>query len=94
MDNPASLNFSSHALCVWQKGSQFILVVVISKVRRAIVSLMDRPNIEPLIVAGNVRKWKGQLLDVDLPNPRRQLKASRDYVFAAACVAQDLFRSQ
>lgn len=70
------------------------MVVVISIVRRAIVSLMDRPNIESLIVAGNVRKWKGQLLDVDLPNPRRQLNASRDYVFAAAGVAQDLFSSQ
>jgi hypothetical protein len=72
----ASPNFPTHALSVWQKGNQFILVIVISMVRRAIVSLMDRPNIKTLIVAGNVRKWKGQLLDVDLPNPRRQLKAS------------------
>jgi 5-methylthioadenosine/S-adenosylhomocysteine deaminase len=44
-----------------------------------------------MIVAGKVRKWKGQLLDVDLPHLRRQLEASRDYVFAAAGIPQDLF---
>jgi 5-methylthioadenosine/S-adenosylhomocysteine deaminase len=63
-------------------------------VRRAVVSLMDRTNVETLIVAGKVRKWKGQLLDIDLQNLRRQLEASRDYVFATAGVAQDLFSSQ
>ena len=55
---------------------------------------MDRTNVETVIVAGKVRKWKGQLLDVDLPNLRRQLDASRDYVFAAAGISQDLFSSQ
>jgi hypothetical protein len=54
---------------------------------------MDRTNVETVIVAGKVRKWKGQLLDVDLPHLRRQLEASRDYVFAKADIDQDLFRS-
>jgi hypothetical protein len=40
-----------------------------------------------------VRKWKGKLLDVDLPHLRQQLEASRDYIFAAAGIKQDLFRS-
>jgi hypothetical protein len=63
-------------------------------VRRAVGSLMDRTNVATLIVAGKVRKWKGQVLDIDLPNLRRQFEASRDYVFAAVGVAQDLFSSQ
>jgi len=46
-----------------------------------------------VIVAGKVRKWKGQLLDVDLKHLRRQLEASRDHIFAAAGIQQDLFRS-
>jgi 5-methylthioadenosine/S-adenosylhomocysteine deaminase len=33
------------------------------------------------------------LLDVDLPHLRKQLEASRDYVFAAAGIPQDVFRS-
>jgi len=53
---------------------------------------MDRTNVETVIVAGKVRKWKGQLREVDLPALRRQLEASRDYVFNAAGIKQDLFR--
>ena len=44
-------------------------------------------------MAGKVRKWKGRLLDVDGPHLRRQLEASRDRIFAAAGIPQDLFRS-
>ena len=70
-----------------------INVAPLNQVPGAVVSLMDRTNVETVIVAGKVRKWKGQLLDVDLPNLRQQLEASRDYVFAAAGIPQDLFRS-
>jgi hypothetical protein len=44
-----------------------------------------------VIVAGKMRRWKGQLLDVDLPHLRRQLETSRDHVFVAARIPQDLF---
>ncbi len=70
-----------------------INVAPLNHVPGAVVSLMDRTNVETVIVAGKVRKWKGQLLDVDLPHLRRQLEASRDYVFSAAGIPQDLFRS-
>jgi 5-methylthioadenosine/S-adenosylhomocysteine deaminase len=70
-----------------------INVAPLNQVPGAVVSLMDRTNVETVIVAGKVRKWKGQLLDVDLPHLRQQLEASRDYVFAATGIPQDLFRS-
>jgi cytosine/adenosine deaminase-related metal-dependent hydrolase len=69
-----------------------INVAPLNNVPGAVVSLMDRTNVETVIVAGKVRKWKGQLVDVDLPHLRRQLEASRDHIFAAAGIAQDLFR--
>jgi len=47
-----------------------------------------------VIVAGKIRKWKGKLRDVNLPGLRRQLENSRDYVFAAANVPQNLFGGQ
>ena len=50
----------------------------LNNVPGAVVSLMDRTNVETVIVAGKVRKWKGKLLDVDLTNLRRQLENSRD----------------
>jgi hypothetical protein len=58
----------------------------------AVVSLMDRTNVETVIVAGKVRKWKGRLLDVDLRALRNQLEDSRDYIFRAANIPQNLFR--
>jgi 5-methylthioadenosine/S-adenosylhomocysteine deaminase len=70
-----------------------INVAPLNQVPGAVVSLMDRTNVETVIVAGKVRKWKGQVLDVDLPHLRRQLEASLDYVFAQAGIPQDLFRS-
>ena len=70
-----------------------INVAPLNQVPGAVVSLMDRTNVETVIVAGKVRKWKGRLVGVDLPHLRRQLEASRDYIFAQAKVPQDLFRS-
>ncbi len=61
-----------------------INVAPLNQVPGAVVSLMDRTNVETVIVAGKVRKWKGQLLDVNLPALRAQLEASRDYIFANA----------
>jgi cytosine/adenosine deaminase-related metal-dependent hydrolase len=70
-----------------------INVAPLNQVPGAVVSLMDRTNVETVIVAGKVRKWKGRLLDVDLPKLRNELEASRDFVFAKAGIPQDLFRS-
>jgi 5-methylthioadenosine/S-adenosylhomocysteine deaminase len=72
--------------------AQAINVAPLNVVPGAVVSLMERSNVETVIVAGKVRKWRGQLLEVDLPALRRQLEDSRDYIFSAAGVPQDLFR--
>jgi cytosine/adenosine deaminase-related metal-dependent hydrolase len=69
-----------------------INVAPLNNVPGAVVSLMDRTNVETVIVAGKVRKWKGELLDVDLRRLRRELENSRDFIFAKAGVAQDLYR--
>jgi 5-methylthioadenosine/S-adenosylhomocysteine deaminase len=71
-----------------------INVAPVNQVPGAVVSLMDRTNVETVIVAGKVRKWKGQLLDVDLDKLRNQLEASRDHLFSAAGIPQNLFSSQ
>jgi 5-methylthioadenosine/S-adenosylhomocysteine deaminase len=69
-------------------------VAPLNQVPGAVVSLMDRTNVETVIVAGKVRKWKGQLLDVDLDRLRQQVEASRDYIFTTANIPQNLFSSQ
>jgi 5-methylthioadenosine/S-adenosylhomocysteine deaminase len=69
-----------------------INVAPLNSVPGAVVSLMDRSNVETVIVAGKVRKWKGRLLDVNLARLRTQLEDSRDYLFSAAGIARDIFR--
>src|SRR5947207_11239816 len=59
-----------------------INVAPLNNVPSAVVSLMDRSNVETVIVAGKVRKWSGKLLDVDLNHLRRQPERSRDFIFA------------
>jgi cytosine/adenosine deaminase-related metal-dependent hydrolase len=71
-----------------------INVAPLNQVPGAVVSLMDRTNVETVIVAGKVRKWKGQLLGVDLDHLRSQLEDSRDYIFNAAGIQKNLFSSQ
>ena len=67
-------------------------VTPVNHVPGAVVQMMERSNVETVIVAGKVRKWKGQLLDVDLSRLRNQLEDSRDRIFRAANVPQNLFR--
>ena len=69
-----------------------INVFPVNHVPGAVVQMMERSNVETVIVAGKVRKWKGKLLDVNLGRLRRKLEESRDFIFAAAGVPQNLFR--
>ena len=71
--------------------AEAINVAPLNNVPGAVVTLMDRSNVETVLVAGRVRKWKGKLLDADLPKLRSELVASRDYVFAKAGVERKLF---
>jgi len=69
-----------------------INVAPLNHVPGAVVSLMERSNVETVIVAGKVRKWKGRLLEADLGHLRTQLENSRDYIFQTAGVPQNVFR--
>ena len=59
----------------------------------AMVTLMDRSNVSTVLCAGQIKKWRGAILGHDIDKLRSELGASRDYVFAAARIAQDLFRA-
>jgi 5-methylthioadenosine/S-adenosylhomocysteine deaminase len=73
--------------------AEAINVAPLNHVPGAVVSLMDRTNVETVIVAGKIRKWKGRMVDVNLGRLRRELEASRDHVFAQAGIQKDLFRA-
>src|SRR6476620_11080164 len=58
--------------------AEAINVAPVNNVPGAVVSLMERTNVETVIVAGKVRKWKGRLVGVNLNKLRQELEASRD----------------
>jgi len=70
--------------------AEAINVAPVNSVPGAVVSLMDRTNVETVIVAGKVRKWKGKLVDVDVRKLRRELENSRDVIFDAAKIPPNL----
>jgi 5-methylthioadenosine/S-adenosylhomocysteine deaminase len=68
-----------------------INVAPLNNVPGAVVTLMERSNVDTVIVAGKIRKWKGQLLGVDLTRLRSEITASRDRIFSAAKLPLNLF---
>nr|WP_205704821.1 amidohydrolase family protein [Kineococcus indalonis] len=66
-------------------------VAPLNNVPGAVVTLMDRTNVETVIVAGTVRKWRGRLLQADPVRLRQALEDSRDHLFDAVGVPRRLF---
>ncbi|MFL5349322.1 MAG: amidohydrolase family protein [Hyalangium sp.] len=66
-------------------------VAPLNNVPGAVVTLMDRGNVDTVIVAGRIRKWRGALVGVHWPQLRATLEASRDYLLQAAGVQRVLF---
>ena len=44
----------------------------------------DARNVDTVLIAGQVCKWNGRLLAVDLPALRAEVATSRDYILAAS----------
>lgn len=71
--------------------AEAINVAPLNNVPGAVVTLMERTNVDTVMVAGQVRKWQGQMLGFDMDRLRGELETSRDYLFEAAGIERDLF---
>ncbi len=71
--------------------AEAINVAPLNNAAGAVVTLMDRSNVDTVMVAGKIRKWQGQLLGHDMDKLRHELEESRDYIFEKAGVQHDLF---
>ena len=65
----------------------------LNNVPGAIVTLMDTSNVEHVLIAGKVVKWRGQLVNVDLDRLWQQAQAASDAILARASYKRDLFGS-
>ncbi|NNE87680.1 MAG: amidohydrolase family protein [Silicimonas sp.] len=66
-------------------------VAPLNNVPGAVVTLMERSNVDTVMVAGEIKKWKGQLLGFDIARLRSELENSRNFIFEAAKIDRDLF---
>lgn len=69
-----------------------INVAPLNHVTGAVVTLMDRTNVDTVMVAGRILKWRGELVGVDMGRMRGELEASRDHLFEATGIDRDIFR--
>jgi 5-methylthioadenosine/S-adenosylhomocysteine deaminase len=61
-----------------------INVMPVNDAYGAIVLGMETSNIDTVFVDGRVRKWRGQLVDVDLEEIFERAHASREHIRTAA----------
>ena len=61
-----------------------INVMPVNNAYGAVVLGMDTSNVEHVFVGGQARKWRGELVGVDLARIERLVNASRDHVLSAA----------
>lgn len=59
-------------------------VMPLNNAYAAVVQAMDTSNVDTVFVAGAIRKWKGQLVGVDLEKLQATVERSRDHLVAAA----------
>jgi len=71
--------------------AEAINVAPLNNVPGAVVTLMERTNVDTVMVAGEVKKWRGQIMGFDMDRLRSELEASRDYLFEAAKIERNLF---
>ena len=60
----------------------------------AVGTMRERTNVDTVIVAGKIRKWKGRLLDVNLDLLRARLLAARNRIYTAAGRTPNPFPAQ
>lgn len=71
--------------------AEAINVAPLNNVPGAVVTLMERSNVDTVLVAGKIKKWNGKLLGFDVTRLRSELEKSRDHLFEAAGMERDLF---
>jgi 5-methylthioadenosine/S-adenosylhomocysteine deaminase len=57
----------------------------------AVVNLMGPAHVESVFIAGRVKKWRGNLVGVDLPHVLQLMQEARDGVLRRANFPLDLF---
>jgi 5-methylthioadenosine/S-adenosylhomocysteine deaminase len=69
-------------------------VFPVSNAIGTIVQAVERADVDTVMVAGQIRKRAGKLVDVDLAKLRNEVEASRDYLLQVSDQPADLFAAK
>ncbi|WP_263354782.1 hypothetical protein [Acidicapsa acidisoli] len=67
------------------------LVFPVSNAIGTLVQAVDRSDVDTVMVAGQLRKKAGKLINVDLVKLQTEVEASRDYLLRVSGLLPDLF---
>jgi cytosine/adenosine deaminase-related metal-dependent hydrolase len=65
-------------------GAEDLNTMPLNNAIGTVVSHATNRNVHTVLIAGELRKWRGTLVGVDVDRLRRQVHASRDYLAAAS----------
>lgn len=68
-----------------------INVMPLNNVSGTVVTLMDRQNVDTVIVAGKIRKYRGEMLNINTLDLYKKITESRDYLFEKAGLQYNYF---
>lgn len=66
-------------------------VTPLNNVAGTVVTLMERSNVDSVMVAGKFRKWAGAMVDIDMSTLRAKIEDSRNRLFERAGMEVNLF---
>jgi 5-methylthioadenosine/S-adenosylhomocysteine deaminase len=69
-------------------------VFPVSNAIGTIVQAVERADVDTVMVAGQIRKRAGKLVDVDLTKLRTEVEASRDFLLQVSGQPADLFAAK
>jgi 5-methylthioadenosine/S-adenosylhomocysteine deaminase len=62
--------------------AQHINTIPMNNAPGTVVTMMDTSNVKHVFIAGQIKKWNGELVGVDIDSLRQRVEASRDRVLA------------
>ncbi|WP_306350400.1 amidohydrolase family protein [Flavobacterium sp. '19STA2R22 D10 B1'] len=66
-------------------------VMPLNNVTGSVVTLMERMNVDTVIIAGRIKKFRGKMQNIDTKMLNTKIIESRDYLFHKAGIKQNIF---
>lgn len=84
-------DFRTHWAMARKLGISIVSHMPVNNVTGTVVTLMERMNVDTVIIAGKIKKYRGKLLEVNTADLNSKIIKSRDYLFEKSGLKKALF---